>query len=280
MANLFMTIFFTTNFFTTKNGNSFLYFVYLLSFLGFSATYSSSVLAQTKYVTDKITLEIHETSSNTSALIEQVPSGTALTVLDTDGAFAKVETPDNKVGWVEAAYLMSNKPAQLLYSELADKHKQSLKLISTLQESVSKNNNSVPEPSDEDKKNISWMRVELKKARDKAKELKKTAVNSKQENTKSLEEKNRLENQISELQNKINETITENNKIINELNNLSSKISNNDSFFDNAESNGLNTEIPLLWFLLGMGVFMIVGVLAGMTMLDAHNRRRHGGFRI
>ncbi len=248
----------------------------LLSLIGVLAAFSVSVSAQTKYVTDRITLEIHQTSSSTSTLIEQVPSGTPLIVLETDGAFAKVETPDDKTGWVEAAYLMTEKPARLLYAELNDRYKQSLTLISDLRE-----NNAAAKISDEEKESIARMRAELKKARDKVKNLENTLATKNLNNKASTEDKKILETRIAELEKKLDGIIKENIDNINELNTLTSKISEDDSFFDNdAANNNHSTAIPLLWFLIGIGAFMLLGGLAGASMLDAHNRRKHGGFRI
>ncbi len=250
------------------------YPVSFLSLFGLLATFSTPASAQTKYVTDRITLEIHQTSSSTSPLIEQVPSGTPLLILETDGAFSKVETPDEKIGWVEAAYLMTEKPARLLYTELNSKHKQSLALISDLKEKK----NTVTQISDEEKKDVAWMQAELKKARDKAKNLESTLATKSLNSKASIEDKKNLEARIAELKKKLDEKIQENIDNITELNALTSRISNDDVFFEGSSDPG--TGIPLLWFVLSIAVFMLLGGLAGATMLDAHNRRRHGGFRI
>jgi len=249
----------------------------LFSLFVVTAVLSAPTLANTKYVTDKITLEIHETSSSTSSLIEQVASGTPLVVMETDGAFAKVETPDKKIGWVEAAYLMNEKPAQLMYTELKDKHRRSLALIVDLKQ------NKLADTSEEEKSKITAMRAELKKAREKNKTLKSTLSNRKLNNKAAIEDKKLMQLRISELEKKLGEKTMENNDNIQELNNLMSKNSGDDSFFegtDNSASGFFSNAVPLIWFLVGIGIFMIMGAFAGATMLDVHNRRKHGGFRI
>ncbi|MFW2438052.1 MAG: SH3 domain-containing protein, partial [Arenicellales bacterium] len=66
--------------------------------------------AETLFVTDKILLGIHAEASEESQLIDSVPSGTAVEVLETAGAFKKVRLPNGKTGWVSSGYLLAEKP--------------------------------------------------------------------------------------------------------------------------------------------------------------------------
>jgi len=240
-----------------------------------SITTTVSATTSIKYVTDKITLEIHQTSSSRSSLIEQVPSGTPLTILDTDGAYTKVETPDEKVGWVEAAYLMTEKPAKMLYKELAVKHNKSLALIVDL-----KQNNPAPKQSEKEKQSIIWMRAELKKAREKIKNMSITLANRNLNSKATTQDKATMKTRIDNLEKRLADKVQENNDNINELNNFASKTTPDDAFFEGTDKGIFYTAIPLMWFLIGLAVFMILGGLAGASMLDAHNRKRHGGFRV
>ena len=237
----------------------------------FSVCYSTTLLAETKYVTDKIILELHKTQSNLSTLVTQLPSGTPLIILETDGAHSKVETPDKKTGWVETAYLMSSKPASLLYSELSNEHKKNLKLLVELQNQTSTKS----AQSSEDEKNVGWMRVEMKKARDKAKAMENTLTEKNKKLDEALKLKTQQDSKITELQAKLDTSIEENQETLNELNELTT---DEEEVF--IKTNGLDTGIPLLWFLIGIGVVLIAGLIAGAIMLDAHNRKKHGGFRI
>jgi len=128
------------------------------------------------------------------------------------------------------------------------------------------------------KEGLKNLQAELKKARDKAKNLENTLATKSLNSKASIEDKKALEMRIAELKIKLDEKIQENIDNITELNALTSRVSKDDAFFEGSSDPG--TAIPLLWFLLSIAVFMLLGGLAGATMLDAHNRRRHGGFRI
>ena len=74
--------------------------------------------AETLYVTDRIQLGLHESRSHTSVVAELVPSGTALEALERDGGFVKVRTPGGSEGWMDAAYLTPDLPAEQVVKEL------------------------------------------------------------------------------------------------------------------------------------------------------------------
>lgn len=239
----------------------------------FLLTASHVVLAETKYVTDKIVLELHTSKSTSSPLVAQLPSGAELEVLEKDGAHARVETTDGKTGWVEAAYLMSSKPAQVLYEELKKEHQRNLKAMENMQ---SGNDLQLSPQLIEDAKNIGWMRGEMNKARERAKQLedqlkKKTSASGNIE-----KQRQQYQSTITELETKLQVATIENEENMAEINRLINVIENKELFV----TAGMDTKIPLLWFLIAILVFLIAGVVSGMYMLDAHNRKRHGGFRI
>jgi len=246
-------------------------FFSLLVALIISACYSTAALAETKYVTDKIILELHKTQSSLSTLVTQLPSGTPLIILETDGAHSKVETPDNKIGWVETAYLMSDKPASLMYSELNNEHKKTLRLLVELQNQTTTKS----AQTSEDEKNVGWMRVEMKKARDKARAMENTLIENNKKLDTALKSKAQQDSKIADLQARLDTSLEENQETLDELNELTS--TEEEPFI---KTRGLDTEIPLLWFLIGIGVVLIAGLITGAMMLDAHNRSKHGGFRI
>ena len=237
--------------------------------------------AQTKYVTDRIVLELHETKSSLSPLIEQLPSGAALNVLEKDGAHARVETADGKSGWVEAAYLQNSKPAQLLLEELKIAHEQ---LKNEHQQNLNKleNMESIPQQpklSDktlEDAKNVGWMRGEMNKARQKTKQLEQQlkSISGTKNNAKT--EKADLQNRISELELILKASNIENEENTIEINRLISEAESK-AFLKTA---GMETQVSLLWYLISILIFLGIGAFLGMRFLDAQNRKRHGGFKI
>ncbi|GMR07431.1 MAG: hypothetical protein BMS9Abin26_0434 [Gammaproteobacteria bacterium] len=82
-----------------------------------------SAYAQTVYVTDKVLLGVYREKGQ-SELVKVVPTGTPLEILEKDGNNARVRDPDGVEGWVDASYLVNNKPAQLQILDLTDKHRQ------------------------------------------------------------------------------------------------------------------------------------------------------------
>jgi SH3 domain protein len=78
----------------------------------------ATTAAETAYVIDRLLLGVHESRELNSAIIKVLPTATALEILERDGDFARIRTPDGVTGWTDASYLMSEKPAQLLVAEL------------------------------------------------------------------------------------------------------------------------------------------------------------------
>ena len=81
-------------------------------------TISQHLPAATKYVTDDLQLALHEQAGSKGKLLDKLPSGTKLEVLEEDGFFAKVRTPDGTEGWTKAGFLMLEKPARARVGEL------------------------------------------------------------------------------------------------------------------------------------------------------------------
>jgi SH3 domain protein len=69
---------------------------------------TTQVLAEKRYVTDRILLGIHTEADETSKLIKSVPSGTELEVLDTEEGFVKIKLDDGTEGWVSSGFIMKD----------------------------------------------------------------------------------------------------------------------------------------------------------------------------
>lgn len=78
----------------------------------------NAAAADTVYVIDKLLVGIHESRDTDSAIIKVVPTGTKLEVLKRDGDVANVSEPGGASGWVDAAYLSAEPPAQVRIAEL------------------------------------------------------------------------------------------------------------------------------------------------------------------
>lgn len=98
--------------------------------------------AETVYVTDKVLLGVYKAKGQ-SELIKVVPTGTPLEILEKDGSNARVRDPEGVEGWVDASYLVNNKPAQLQILDLTDKHRQATKELKKSMAEVEKLNEQV-----------------------------------------------------------------------------------------------------------------------------------------
>lgn len=73
------------------------------------------------YVTDILRLGIHHAEDTSDSPFRNLISGTELTILERNTNYARVKTPEGEEGWVKAAYLVTDKPAQLRVAEMEAK---------------------------------------------------------------------------------------------------------------------------------------------------------------
>lgn len=85
----------------------------LLLLLGQLATAQETV-----YVTDILRLGIHRAQDTSDRPFQNLVSGTELTVLERVPNYARVRTSDGQEGWVKSAFLVTEKPAQLIVAEV------------------------------------------------------------------------------------------------------------------------------------------------------------------
>ena len=78
--------------------------------------------AQTVYVVDHLAIGLHQSKQLSSPILKVLPTGTSLQVVSREDAFVKVRTDDDVEGWVDATYVMDDKPAQLALLELEAKY--------------------------------------------------------------------------------------------------------------------------------------------------------------
>lgn len=74
-------------------------------------------LAQTAYVTDILRLGLHQAEDTSDRAFRTLQSGQEMEILARDRNYAQVRLPDGTVGYVKAAYLVSDKPAKLIVAE-------------------------------------------------------------------------------------------------------------------------------------------------------------------
>jgi len=244
--------------------------------------------AETLYVTDRILLGVHQQAVETSPVIETIPSGTAVTVIEKGDDFTQVQLADGKQGWVSSGYLKPQKPAtaelDAAYAQLKQAQATVKKLNDELtkkerdsqvrQDEISNDKNTIKElqkklkdqasakpsaaPSQEAQDQIKALQAQVKQLTDDKAALVKQ---SKSESTVSLVD---LQKQNQQLQARIESALA----------NLQGK-----QVPSASELASIRPSFPVWYWILLFAIF-IGGIAAGFGWFDYHHRKRHGGFRV
>lgn len=84
------------------------------------------------YVTDKLVLGMKDNPEGTGKSIKLLRSGMKLEVLEKQGAYNRVRTEEGLVGWAKSNFMVKDKPAVLIVSELEKENKALRKEIDKL----------------------------------------------------------------------------------------------------------------------------------------------------
>ena len=76
-----------------------------------------AALADTAYVTDQLRLGLHRAADTSDRAFRTLESGQEMEVLSQNRNYAQVRLPDGTVGYVKAAFIISEKPATLIVAE-------------------------------------------------------------------------------------------------------------------------------------------------------------------
>lgn len=77
----------------------------------------SAEAQETRYVTDILQLGLFANQDGSGQAMRNLVSGTEVTVLERIPNFARVRTSNGEEGWVKSAFLVVDKPAQLIVAE-------------------------------------------------------------------------------------------------------------------------------------------------------------------
>ncbi len=256
--------------------------------------------AETLYVTDRILLGLHTEASEDSPLVDSVPSGTAVEVLESAGAFRKVRLPDGQTGWVSSGYLVNTKPATAQVDVIVAREEKLQAELKTVKEELAKKN-----------RELQIRRDELSNARTTIQELKKkdnsapSAIDTKmaEELAAANEEIEKLKAQLVQteastpveepVEQAVQQAQTDTTPDVNQR--LSQLEADNAALQGRIEMalahlNGKEVptaeELALLrprlpnWIWGVLGLMIIIGVILGVSWMDFRQRRRHGGFRV
>lgn len=231
----------------------------------------AAAYAETAYVIDQLLVGVHKDKALNSAIIKVYPTGTELQVLKRDKDLAQIKGPDGTTGWVDAGYLMKDKPASMRLDEL---QRQNTELKAELEAQKDKAAEATPaqaaganaavqhlqRANAQLKQQLATERLNVGELQAKVADLTRSAGSSDGANAASLaqlrKENGALQAQIGALRS-----------------------------HGAASGTGLRARL-LSWLeldrmqLIGLGVLLLLAFLAGIYCMDALYRRKHGGFRV
>ena len=234
--------------------------------------------AETLYVADRFEIGVHDDTNIDSAIVAVIPSGTPLTVIDRDGEFMKVSTPDGVRGWVDTRYVVSDKPSVALLEEHVAKLRETVRSLGDARAEVEVIRQRVSE----------LQRDATTAARNSPGITKSVAVATNEAASKLEDAERELENQvevnqqlkirIADLQaiqiasakSAAESALTE--KVAAE------KEQGGNSIWHGPVSNEARTWTQWQWLLFGS--ILLLAFAAGGYAVDWESRRRHGGFRV
>lgn len=85
------------------------------------AAFATPLLAQTKYVSDDLSITMRTGQGNQYSIVEMLESGTPVRVIQKNNGYTQVQAPNGKQGWVLARFLQ---PMPVARDRLADVQKQ------------------------------------------------------------------------------------------------------------------------------------------------------------
>ena len=250
----------------------------------FYLVFQQASLAETRFVTDRIMLGVHQEAEANSTLLTSIPSGTIITVLTNTGEFSKIRLANGTEGWVLSSYLLKEKPAVAELDEMSNKFQQA-------------NERALKAEKDEQL----W-RDELSNAKNQIKDLRrKMAKGETFAATEALEKELTDEKtKTSELQAKIIEleaslaqlqTLSQQDTVV-KLKQFQGENSNLKARIEAAMANLEGKTVPTVeelaairpdfpvWYSGLLVLMIIIGISAGIGWMDYKNRKKHGGFRL
>lgn len=96
---------------------------------------TSAALADTRYVTDELTINLRRGMGNEFRILRMLPTGTAVQVLETEGNYARVRAPDGTEGYVLVQYLTREIPKALVAERLERENTRLTQELSQVKES-------------------------------------------------------------------------------------------------------------------------------------------------
>ena len=255
--------------------------------------FANTSYAASMFVTDRILLGVHAQPSEASPIVQSIPSGTKVEVIQNQGDFTRVKLGNGVQGWVSNKYLMSEQPSTAQYDKLFAENQKNLETLKKLNTTLSKR-----------ERDVQIYRDELSNAKHAIKQLKESGKTT--TNTKTVEADPEQAKKLAEAEAKVAELT----KQIEEIKAASSNTENNEEDtqlalkYAEEENAALQARIALavsnlsgekaptpeelagirprfpMWYWMLMVIALAVGIGGGVLWMDHQSRKRHGGFRV
>jgi SH3 domain protein len=105
----------------------------------------NSVLADTRYVSDRLIISVRDGEDQNAAVLGYIETGAAVEVLEEKADLLKIRTADGIEGWVRAQYIVSGKPKPLIIENMKNEITALNKEIETLQNKQDSASNTLSE---------------------------------------------------------------------------------------------------------------------------------------
>ncbi len=92
--------------------------VFLFIFVIIFTATIKSVFADTRYVSDELIISVRDGQNQDDNVLGHIKTGTAVDVLEEKGRYLRIKTEDGLEGWVQAQYIISEKPNARIIEDL------------------------------------------------------------------------------------------------------------------------------------------------------------------
>ena len=223
--------------------------------------FANVATAETRYITTQLQFGLHEEKTLDSPIVDVLPAGTALEIIKTEADVSYVRAPNGSNGWIDNSYLVNTGPSDLQKS-LQDKNGELEKQLAAARNQIKTLQTSTATGPEMD-------------------------ALEERLNTEKLRA-GELEEQLSTLRKRIGQD-NDNTALYNQIEQLEADKKNLEVQLSIAEDSGQTSGDTAASFNSGPGwrnlviyliITLILGIGAGIYLMDFFNRRRHGGFRV
>lgn len=248
--------------------------------------------ASAAFVTDRVTVPLRAEPDPSSPVLKTLSSGEQVEILLRAGQNARVRTRDGQIGWLPDALLSEERPLSLEYLDLRSRYKALEQKLAAAEARLA-----APPPAAEpagevidaqalaslrqQAKDGRWMKVEMEKARARAKQLQAELDALRK---KSATQTEALSSDQQALQAELATLRAENadlqTRLAAALLLAEEEAAPVAAPASSGDAGAATVEVTWPMFLGGLLAALLAGGLLGMRWLDRRIRARHGGFRL